>query len=115
MANEFVVRNGLKVLDVPSGSTSEQVVVYNTETKQLESKDSAKSGNVSSGSFTGSPRTYTVTFSNPFPSTNYSVVVTGGDARAWTVESLSVNGFTINSNSNTILNNSTYWVAIMNT
>jgi hypothetical protein len=36
MANEFVVRNGLKVLVVPSGSTSNQVVVWNATSKQLE-------------------------------------------------------------------------------
>lgn len=115
MANEFVVRKGLKVLEVPSGSTSQQVVVYNTETKQFESKDSAKSGKVSSVSFTGSPKTYTVVFGSSFPNTNYSAVVTGGDARSWTVENITINGFTINSNSNTTLTNPTYWVAVMNT
>lgn len=114
MANEFVVRNGLKVFDVPSGSTSEQIVVYNTVSKQLERKDSAKSGNVASNLFSGSPRTYTVTFSSPYPSTNYSVVVTGGDARAWTIENLTVNGFTINTNSNTNLSTLTNWIANMN-
>lgn len=114
MANEFVVRNGLKVLDVPSGSTSEQIVVYNTVSKQLERKDSSKSGSVASNLFNGTPRTYTVTFSSPYPSTNYSVVITGGDARAWTTENLTVNGFTINTNSNTSLTSTTNWIASMN-
>lgn len=114
MANEFVVRNGLKVLDVPSGSTSEQIVVYNTVSKQLERKDSSKSGSVASNLFSGAPRTYTVTFSSPYPNTNYSVVITGGDARAWTTENLTVNGFTINTNSNTSLTSTTNWIASMN-
>ena len=77
--------------------------------------NSAKSGSVVAGSFTGNPKTNTVILSLPFPSSNYSVTVTGGDARAWTVEGLTANGFTINSNSNTTLNYTTYWVAVLNT
>lgn len=77
--------------------------------------NSAKSGSVSSGSFTGNPKTYTVTLNPAFPSANYSAVITGGDARAWTVESLTANGFTINTNSNTSLVSTTYWVAVLNT
>lgn len=114
MANEFVVRNGLKVFDVPSGSTSEQFVVYNTTTKKLESRQSTKSGSVDLNSFSGTPRTYSVLFTNPYSSSNYSVVVTGGDARAWTIENLTVNGFTINTNSNTSLTSTTNWIANMN-
>jgi hypothetical protein len=41
----------------------------------------------------------------------YSVVVTGGDARSWTVENITVNGFKVNSNSNTSLTSDTYWIA----
>ena len=77
--------------------------------------NSAKSGSVSSGSFTGTPLTYNVVFSSAFPNSNYSPVVTGGDARSWTVESITANGFTINSNSNTSLSNTTFWIAVLNT
>ena len=77
--------------------------------------NSAKSGNVSAVSFTGNPKTYVVTFASAFPNANYSAVITGGDARSWTVESLTANGFTINTNSNTSLTNTTYWVAVLNT
>jgi hypothetical protein len=77
--------------------------------------NSAKSGSVNAGSFTGVTKTSAVTFTSAFPSSNYSVTVTGGDARAWTVESLTANGFTINTNSNTSLNYTTYWVAVLNT
>ena len=38
MANEFVARNGLKILEVTTGSTSDQVLVYNTSTGVIESK-----------------------------------------------------------------------------
>jgi hypothetical protein len=77
--------------------------------------NSAKSGSVSAGSFTGVTKTSDVTFTSAFPSSNYSVTVTGGDARSWTVENLTANGFTINTNSNTSLNYTTYWVAVLNT
>lgn len=77
--------------------------------------NTTKSGTVSAGSFTGNPKTYDVVFSSPFSSSNYSPVVTGGDARSWTVESISSTGFTINSNSNTSLSNSTFWIAVLNT
>jgi hypothetical protein len=77
--------------------------------------NSAKSGNVSAISFTGDPKVYNVVFSSSFPSANYSPVVTGGDARSWTVENITASGFTINSNSNTTLSNTTYWIAVLNT
>ena len=38
MPQEFVVRNGLKILDVTTGSTSDQLLVYNTSTGLVESK-----------------------------------------------------------------------------
>jgi hypothetical protein len=38
MAQEFVIRNGLKILEVTSGSTSDQLLVYNTSTGVIESK-----------------------------------------------------------------------------
>ena len=78
------------------------------------SSNTAKSGIVSNTTFTGSPLNYQVTFTSAFPNTNYSVNITGGDARVWTVESVTVNGFIINSNSNTGLLYSTYWVATLN-
>ena len=77
--------------------------------------NSAKSGSVSAVSFTGDPKTYNVVFSSSFSSSNYSPVVTGGDARSWTVENISASGFTINSNSNTSLSNTTFWIAVLNT
>ena len=78
------------------------------------SSTTAKSGIVSNTTWTGSPLNYQVSFTSAFPNTNYSVTVTGGDARVWTVESITVNGFIINSNSNTGLLYPTYWIATLN-
>jgi hypothetical protein len=70
-----------------------------------------KSGEVVNTSFTGNPKNAVVSFSPAFPNTNYSVVVTGGDARSWTIENKTTSSFVINSNSNTALDNSVYWIA----
>ena len=78
------------------------------------SSTTTKSGIVSNSTFTGSPLNYQVLFTSSFPNTNYSVNVTGGDARVWTVENVTVSGFIINSNSNTGLLYPTYWVATLN-
>jgi hypothetical protein len=78
------------------------------------SSTTTKSGIVSNSTFTGSPLNYQVLFTSSFPNTNYSVNVTGGDARVWTVENVTTGGFIINSNSNTGLLYPTYWVATLN-
>ena len=83
-------------------------------TGTVTSSTTAKSGIVSNSTLTGTPLNYQVTFTSAFPNTNYSVTVTGGDARVWTVESVTVNGFIINSNSNTGLLYPTYWIATLN-
>ena len=83
-------------------------------TGSVTSSTTTKSGIVSNSIFTGTPLNYQVNFTSAFPNTNYSVTVTGGDARVWTVESVTVNGFIINSNSNTGLLYPTYWVATLN-
>jgi hypothetical protein len=54
------------------------------------SSTTTKSGIVSNSTFTGSPLNYQVLFTSSFPNTNYSVNVTGGDARVWTVENVTV-------------------------
>lgn len=83
-------------------------------TGSVTSSTTTKSGIVSNSTFTGTPLNYQVVFTSPFINTNYSVTVTGGDARVWTVESITVNGFIINSNSNTGLLYPTYWIATLN-
>lgn len=91
---------------------SNWVIVAGTGT--VTSSTTAKSGVVSNTTWTGTPLNYQVIFTSAFPNTNYSVTVTGGDARVWTIESVTVNGFIINSNSNTGLLYPTYWIATLN-
>jgi hypothetical protein len=64
-----------------------------------------------------SQRTNVNTYSQDFTNAvwgKYSVTVTGEDMRVWTIESKTAAGFTVNSNSNTNVAGSTYWVAILN-
>lgn len=71
-----------------------------------------KNNAVAAGSFTGNPRKATVTFTTPFPNTNYTVTVTGEDSRTWTIESKLSGSFVISSNSSVALTGNTYWQAI---
>jgi hypothetical protein len=71
-----------------------------------------KSGSVASGSFAGTPRTASVTFTTAFSSTNYSIQITGSDNRTFTYSSKATTGFTINTNANTPLTGNVDWVAI---
>lgn len=68
-----------------------------------------KAGSIASASFGGTPLSASVTFSTVFNNTNYSVAVTGEDARIFTVESKTAGGFVVNTNSNTALTGTTYW------
>ena len=70
-----------------------------------------KNGTIAAASFTGTPRTATVTFTTAFPSTNYTIGVTGSDARQWSFSSKATTGFTINSNANGALSGNVDWQA----
>ncbi len=70
-----------------------------------------KAGSVANTSFTGNPRKATVTFGTAFADTNYAVVITGEDSRAWSIESKLAGSFVINANSNVGLAGTTYWIA----
>lgn len=73
-----------------------------------------KAGTVAAGSFAGSPKKATVTFSAAFANTSYSAVVTGSDGRFWTIESIAVGSFVINTNANLAPTGSVYWHATAN-
>jgi hypothetical protein len=70
-----------------------------------------RSGSVAPESFLGTPRKYTVSFT-AFPTTSYEIHVTGTDARTWSWESQTTEGFTINSNANQVLTGNVHWTAI---
>ena len=73
-----------------------------------------KSGVVAAITFTGSPKKATVTFTTVFPSTAYSVNITGADARSWTIESKLAGSFVINANANQALTGEVSWQAQLN-
>jgi hypothetical protein len=71
-----------------------------------------KSGSVSAASFTGTPRKATVTFTTPYPTTSYSIGITGVNNRTYTYESKTTTGFVINTNANTALTGDVDWQTI---
>jgi len=72
---------------------------------------SAKAGSGSAASFTGTPRSSSIAFGSVFSNNLYAVIVTGEDARSWTIQSKTSAGFTINSNSSVALTAPVYWIA----
>ena len=71
-----------------------------------------QSGEVISGSFSGTPLTYDVTFVGTFTA-SYVVSVESEDPRDWTVSNKTSTGFRLNSNSTTALTNNVYWTAVV--
>ena len=71
-----------------------------------------KSGARAGGTFAGSPRKSTVTFTTNYPNTNYSITVLGEDSRNWTYESKTVSGFVINANAGSAIINDVLWQTI---
>ena len=71
-----------------------------------------KSGVIASSSFQGvTSKTSSVVFGIPFAS-GFSLSVIAEDVRIITVESKSLSGFTLNTNSDVVLTGSVYWQAI---
>ncbi len=73
-----------------------------------------KNGLVSGSTFSGSPLISSVIFTNSFSANNYSIIITGEDARMWSIQSKSISGFTINSNSSVSLAGNVFWMASEN-
>lgn len=70
-----------------------------------------KVGSVDGGSFAGNPKKTTITFGTNFPSSTYSIIITGTINRTYTYESQASSGFTINANANGALTGNVYWIA----
>ena len=68
--------------------------------------------NILATSFSGNPKKASVTFTNPMPDTDYTITISSADARVWTFESKTINGFTLNSNSNQALTGEVHWQVI---
>jgi len=79
-----------------------------------ESADlSLKSGVISAGSFTGSPKTASIAFATPFSSSLYAITITGIDRRSWSYASKSASGFTVEANAATALTAEVSWHSIL--
>ena len=68
-----------------------------------------KSGSIAAGSFTGTPRKSQVTFATARADANYSIKISGTDARTWSWESKTASGFIINSNAAAALTGAVNW------
>ena len=64
------------------------------------------------GDFSGNPLSYVVTLPVPFPDTNYTVQIgSQSDGRTWLAQSMTPEGFVINSQSITRLTGNVFWTA----
>lgn len=68
-----------------------------------------RAGVVIAGTFAGSPKKATVTFTVAMPSATYSINITGQDTRTWSYETRTTAGFVINANANQALTNDVSW------
>ena len=73
----------------------------------------SKAGTVASGSFTGSPKKYTVAFGTAAASIAYAIGIQGTDNRSFTWESKTTAGFVINCNANAALTGNVDWQIVM--
>jgi hypothetical protein len=71
-----------------------------------------KASSVAGASFAGNPKKFTVTFTTPYPNTNYSISIVGGVNRTFTYETKTTTGFVINSNANTSFVGNVDWMTI---
>jgi len=90
-------------------SSAAGVWIWATETQNADLK--TKAGTVSAGTFAGSPKTATVTFTTAFADANYSVTVIGQDGRSWKYGSKIAASFSINTQANTALTAAVDWIA----
>jgi len=99
------------VVTLTDNSTAAGVWIWTIESNASDLK--TKAGQVSAGTFAGSPKTATVTFTTAFPDANYSVTVLGqGDGRSWRSQSKVAGSFVINTQANTALSAAVDWIAV---
>jgi hypothetical protein len=96
----LVIGNNLRAICTEPGSpnlaASESVTV--------------KAGLVSAESFSGTPLVAQVTFETALPDTNYSIAISGVDARIFSYQSKETTGFIINTNANGALSGEVSWI-----
>lgn len=67
---------------------------------------------VSGTSFGGTPKTASVVFPSAYEDNFYAVSISAESARAWTIESKTLSGFTINSNASDTISGNVYWMTM---
>jgi hypothetical protein len=73
---------------------------------------SIQNGIVPFDEFSGNPYSYAVTLPIPFADNNYTVQIgSNADGRTWLAQSLTAEGFVINSQSQTRLTGNVFWTA----
>jgi len=110
--NLFVATSGSVTISGSLNVVGTTTGITNAATASYVNGMVSKNNVIANTSFAGTPLTASVSFSTAFPDTNYSVVITGEDARVWTVESKTSSGFVVNSNSSTALAGNTFWQAV---
>jgi trimeric autotransporter adhesin len=93
-------------------SSSYAVTASYIEYNNVASAPIIKNGLVTGGSFSGNPKTATITFTSPYVDNNYTITVSGENNRTFTIESKIAGSFVINSNSNQTLSGNTFWQTI---
>lgn len=93
-------------------SSSYAVTASYIEYNNVTSAPIIKNGLVAGVSFSGNPKTATITFTSPYVDNNYTITVSGEDNRTFTIESKISGSFVINSNANQTLSGNTFWQTI---
>jgi hypothetical protein len=99
---------------VPFDNATNGFTADNVQAAIEEAKAAAnppKAGSVPVVSFTGNPKKATVTFTTAMADTNYEIAISGTDARFYSWESKTVNGFVINLNANQAPTAAVNWAA----
>jgi hypothetical protein len=124
------IRNGSLIWRKLAGGTIQPATDYDSQYWQAEEENTGvgkqddrvvtfkdlgiypKAGSVLAASFSGNPKKAAVTFVTVQPDANYEIAISGTDARFYTWESKTVNGFTINTNANQALTATVNWTAV---
>lgn len=72
---------------------------------------SVKAGILAPGDFSGTPLIAIVAFENSFEDVEYSISLSGVDARIFNYQSKTINGFVINTNADAALSGEVSWIA----
>lgn len=105
-----------------TGGGAANTLVWDPATSQIKTTGSygggggtgtneIKAGSVGPLSFQNNPLTASVIFNTVMADTNYGVSIMGGDARSWTIDNKTIDGFIINTNSSVALTTSASWIA----